>query len=55
MEKIRNNQKITYFKKLIKNLNNKKLNYVNTKIEKIRVIKGTNFDYFSEEGKKFFF
>ena len=37
------------------NLNDKKLNYLNTKIEKIRVIKGTNFDYFSESGKKFFF
>ena len=34
---------------------NKKLNYLNSKIEKIRVIKGTNFDYFSEEGKKIFF
>ena len=34
---------------------NKKLNYVNSKIENIRVIKGTNFDYFSDEGKKTFF
>ena len=33
---------------------NTKLNYVNTKIENIRVIKGTNFNYFSEEGKKIF-
>jgi biotin-dependent carboxylase-like uncharacterized protein len=33
----------------------KKSNYINTKIEKIRVIKGTNFDYFSDEGKKIFF
>ena len=33
----------------------KKLNYINTKIENIRVMKGTNFDYFSEEGKKLFF
>jgi len=31
------------------------LNYVNTRIKNIRVIKGTNFDYFSEEGKKNFF
>ena len=37
------------------NLNVKKLNYLNTKIENIRVIKGTNFDYFSESGKKIFF
>ena len=28
---------------------------INTKIENIRVIKGTNFDYFSEEGKKIFY
>jgi len=33
----------------------KKLNYINTKIERIRVIKGTNFDYFSDAGKKLFF
>ncbi len=33
----------------------KKLNYVNTRLEKIRVIKGTNFNYFSNEGKKIFF
>ena len=31
------------------------LNFLNTKIEFIRVIKGTNFNYFSEEGKKIFF
>ena len=33
----------------------KKLNYINTRLEKIRVIKGTNFNYFSNEGKKIFF
>ncbi len=33
----------------------KKLEYLNSKIENIRVIKGTNFDYFSEESKKIFF
>ncbi len=33
----------------------KKLNYINSKIEKIRVIRGTNYDYFSDEGKKKFF
>ena len=38
-----------------KNLNSKKLNYVNTRIENIRIIKGTNFNYFSEEGKNIFF
>ena len=31
------------------------MNYVNTRIENIRVIKGTNFEYFSEGGKKIFF
>ena len=40
--------------KINKNLSEKKLNYINTKIENIRVIKGTNFDYFSNEGKNFF-
>jgi len=44
-----------YISKINKNLNDKKLNYINTKIEKIRVIKGTNFNYFSEEGKNIFF
>jgi len=33
----------------------RKLEYTNSKIENIRVIKGTNFNYFSEESKKFFF
>ena len=28
------------------------MNYLNSKIEKIRVIKGTNFNYFSDKGKK---
>ena len=42
-------------KKINISLDEKKINYINTKIENIRVIKGTNFDYFSEEGKKLFF
>ena len=42
-------------KKINSNKDVKKINYINTKIENIRVIKGTNFDYFSEEGKKIFF
>ena len=33
----------------------KKINYFNPKIEFIRVLKGTNFDYFSYESKKDFF
>ena len=32
----------------------KKLDYINSKIENIRVIKGTNFNYFSENSKKNF-
>ncbi len=43
------------FKKINLNQDIKKINYINTKIENIRVIKGTNFDYFSEEGKKIFY
>ena len=53
-EKLSVNQKII-IKEVNQNLVNKKLNYINTKIENIRVMKGTNFDYFSEEGKKLFF
>ena len=32
----------------------KKISYFNAKIEKIRIIKGTNFDYFSQKGKNTF-
>ena len=53
-EKLSVNQKIDV-KEINKNFANKRLDYVNTKIENIRVIKGTNFDYFSKESKKFFF
>ena len=53
-EKLSDNQRIT-IKEINNNFVNRKLNYVNTKIENIRVIKGTNFNYFSEEGKKIFF
>jgi len=52
--KLSDNQKI-YIKEINQNLSNSKLNYVNTKIENIRVIKGTNFNYFSDEGKRNFF
>ena len=41
-------------KKINSNKDIKKTSYINNKIENIRVIKGTNFDYFSEEGKKYF-
>jgi len=36
-------------------LSNRQLNFVNSKIEFIRVIKGTNISYFSEESKNNFF
>ena len=52
-KKLRVNQKIS-ISKVNKNFNSKKLNYINTKIEKIRIIRGTNFEYFSEEGRKTF-
>ncbi len=53
-KKLTNEQKIN-IRKINSNQKNKKINYLNSKIENIRVIKGTNFDYFSEEGKKTFF
>ena len=53
-KKLEVNKKIDIYK-INKNLNKKKLNYINTKLENIRVIKGTNFSYFSEEGKNTFF
>ena len=53
-KKLENGQKIN-----ILNINSdqtkKKTNYINSKVENIRVIKGPNFDYFSEEGKKIIF
>ena len=53
-KKLKDNQKIS-----VKNINsekfNKRLNYINSRIEKIRVIKGTNYNYFSDEGQKIFF
>jgi biotin-dependent carboxylase-like uncharacterized protein len=53
-KKLENGQRIN-----ILNINSdqtkKKTNYINSKVENIRVIKGPNFDYFSEEGKKIFF
>ncbi len=53
-KKLENGQKIN-----VLNINSdqskRKTNYINSKVENIRVIKGPNFDYFSEEGKKIFF
>ncbi len=53
-KKIQINQKINIFN-INSNQVKKKLDYINTRIEKIRVIKGTNFNFFSDEGKKIFF
>jgi len=52
-KKLKNEQKIK-ISKVNENINKKKINYQNSKIENIRIIKGTNFDYFSEDGKKIF-
>ena len=53
-KKFKNNQKINILN-IKSNQDKKILNYINTRVEKIRVIKGTNFDYFSEESKKLFY
>ena len=53
-KKLKEGQKI-YLKKINSNQVTKKIDYINTKIENIRVIKGTNFNYFSEDGKKLFY
>jgi len=53
-KKLENGQKIN-ISKINLNQTKKKLNYINTKIEKIRVLKGTNFNYFSAKAQKFFF
>ena len=50
-EKLRDEQVIE-ISNIHSNQTKKRSNYLNTKIEKIRVIKGTNFNYFSDEGKK---
>ena len=52
-KKLTNEQKIN-IRKINLNQKNKKINYLNSKIENIRIIKGTNFDYFSDKGKKNF-
>ena len=53
-KKLENNQKLI-ISKISANQQKKKTNYLNSKVENIRVIKGTNFNYFSEEGKNNFF
>ena len=53
-EKYQNNQKI-YINKNESLSEYKKINHLNSKIEYIRVLKGTNFSFFSEKAKKIFF
>ena len=53
-KKLENGKKID-ISKINSTQEKKKIDYLNSKIENIRVIKGTNYDYFSEEGKKIFF
>jgi len=53
-KKIENDQQINILNSHFLN-SSRTLEYLNSKIENIRVIKGTNFDYFSEEAKKIFF
>ena len=53
-KKLENEQKIKIFD-VNENINKKKINYLNSKIENIRIMKGTNFDYFSVDGKKIIF
>ena len=52
--KISVNQKI-YINNSKDILKNKKINFLNSKIEFIRILKGTNFDYFTEKSIKKFF
>ena len=53
-EKYQSNQKI-YINKNESLSEHKKINHLNSKIEYIRVLKGTNFSFFSEKAKKIFF
>ena len=53
-KKLANRQKIN-ISKINKNQEKKKIDYLNSKIENIRVIRATNFNYFSEKSKKNFF
>jgi biotin-dependent carboxylase-like uncharacterized protein len=54
-EKFSTNQKIYLNRTLDKDPKIIQLRYLNYKINKVRIIKGTNFDYFSDKAKKIFF
>jgi len=53
-EKLFTNQKLE-ISKIINNTVQKKIKYFNTKIEYIRIVKGTNFNFFSDQGIHNFF
>ena len=53
-KKLQDRQSIKIFK-INKDLKKKRINYLNSKIEKIRVVKGTNFNFFSETSINDFF
>ena len=52
-EKLSNNEKI-FLKESANSFVKKKIKYLNSKIEFIRIIKGTNYNYFSEDAKNVF-
>ena len=52
-EKLSNNEKI-FLKESVNSFVKKKIQYLNSKIEFIRIIKGTNYNYFSEDAKIIF-
>ena len=52
-KKLGNGQKLHVLD--IKDISKRSINYINTRIENIRVIRGTNFDYFSKEAQQKFF
>ena len=54
-EKFSSDEKIYIKNSKVKNFVNKKINYEKSLDQNIKIIKGTNFDYFSEEAKNKFF
>ena len=52
-KKLGNGQKLHVLD--IKDISKRSINYINTRIENIRVTRGTNFDYFSKEAQQNFF
>ena len=52
-KKLENSQKLHVLD--IKAISKRSINYINTRIENIRIIRGTNFDYFSKEAQDNFF